>query len=161
VVALVKDGRLYAYRGTPDQQDKPELIHGHAAALYTPQPGDVIITPREARQRGWIDPGKRAFKLEGKEGAAKLLPLLRRLGSIYNRGAKCTIDYLELDELELPEGGTLRIQLNNASPGSLRALGELFEVLDSAVEQGEQTGVYLDINEPDDDCAFIQELKKA
>ncbi|OIQ61205.1 hypothetical protein MOTE_02810 [Moorella thermoacetica] len=160
VVTLVKDGRLLAFRGAPEQQEKPELIQGPGAALYTPQPNDVLITPAKAAERGWVTAGRRAFTLEGKEGAEKLLPLLRRLGSIYNRGARSTIDSLDLADLELPEGGLLRIQLTGVTPGSMKALAELFEVLAGVVAKGEHTEAFLEILDPADDCPLIQELKK-
>ncbi|MGI6647627.1 MAG: ATP-binding protein [Bacillota bacterium] len=48
VVNLVKNDRLLAFRGSPDQQKKPDLIHGSGAVLYTPQPEDVLITPARA-----------------------------------------------------------------------------------------------------------------
>jgi len=159
VVTLVRNDRLFAFRGTPDQKEKPDLIHGTGAALYTPQPGDVLITPAKAAELGWITVRQRSLNLAGKEGAEKLLPLLRRLGSIYNRGAKSTIDNMDLVDLELPEGGTLRIQLTNVTPGSMKALGELFEVLDGVAKKGERTEAFLEIVDPDDDCPFIQEIK--
>jgi len=159
VVTLVRNGRLFAFHGTPDQKEKPDLIRGPAAALYTPQPGDVLITPAKAAELGWVTAGRRTFVLEGKEGSDKLLPLLRRLGGIYNRGAKSTIDSMDLVELELPEGGTIRIQLTGVTPGSMKALGELFEVLDGVVSRGEHTEAFLEIVDPDDDCLLVQELK--
>ncbi|SHI62913.1 ATP-binding protein [Desulfofundulus thermosubterraneus] len=160
VVTLIKDGQLIAFRGTPDQKEKPDFIHGSAAALYTPQPGDVLITPAKAAELGWVAAGRRRLTLEGKEGAEKLLPLLRRLGSLYNRGASSTIETMDLTDLELPGGGTIRLELTNVTPESMKALGELFEVLDGVVQKGEQTEAFLEIVDPDDDCLFIQELKK-
>lgn len=159
VVTLVKSGRLFAYHGTPDQQEKPDLIHGAAAALYTPQSGDVLVTPAKAAELGWVTAGRRGLTLGGKEGAEKLLPLLRRLGGIYNRGAKSTIDSMDLVDLELPEGGSIRIQLTSVTPGSMKALGELFEVLAGVASPGERTEAFLEILDPADDCPFVQELK--
>ncbi|MCF8011662.1 MAG: DUF499 domain-containing protein [Clostridiales bacterium] len=160
VVSQVKKGSLMAYRGTPDQTEKPELIKGVDAAIYTPQPGDVLITPSEAAQRGWVTSKPDSFSLSSREGAEILLPMLRCLGSIYNRGAKSTIKNLELMELELPEGGNISIQLANVTPESMQILGEIFEVLDGVVEKGEQTEAFLEIDNPDDDCSFIKELKQ-
>ena len=60
----------------------------------------------------------------------------------------------------MPAGGTLRLSLRNVPPEALRALGELFEVLDGVVEMGPNTGGYLRIEGPADDCLFIQELKR-
>ncbi len=159
VVTLVRSGRLIAYRGAPEQQERPDLIQGASATLYNPQPGDVLITPAKAAERGWITGRRQGFTLMGKEGATKFLPLLRRLGSIYSRGAKSTIDNLDLVDLELPAGGTLRLQLANVSPASMKALGELFEVLDGVVKKGEHSEVFLEINDPNNECLLIQELK--
>lgn len=159
VVTLVKNGRLFAYRGTPDQQEKPELIYGPAAALYTPQSDDVLVTPARAAELGWATTSRRGLTLGGKEGAKKLLPLLRRVGSIYSRGAKSTIDSMDLVDLELLDGGTIRIQLTSVTPGSMKALGELFEVLAGVASQGERTEAFLEILDPADDCPFVQELR--
>ncbi len=160
VATLVQNKRLFAFRGKPDQKEKPDLIYGTNAALYTPQPGDVLITPAKAAELGWVTAGQRKFILEGREAANKVLPLLRRLGSIYNKGAKSTINSMDLVDLALPEGGTLRLQLTDVTPESMKALSELFEVLDGIVEKGEQTEVFLEIDDPDDNCPFVKELKE-
>ncbi|TEB09088.1 ATP-binding protein [Pelotomaculum propionicicum] len=159
VVTLVRESRLYAIRGDQEQKEKPDLIHGAVAALYNPQPGDILITPAQAAERGWITGRRQSYSLAGREGAEKVMPLLRRLGSIYNKGAKSTIETLDLADLELPQGGTLRLQLNNVTPASMKLLSELFEVLDGVIENGERTEVYLDIVNPDDNCILIRELK--
>ncbi|NLL17843.1 MAG: ATP-binding protein [Clostridia bacterium] len=159
VVTLVRMGQLVAYQGTPEQSEKPDRLHyGPLAALYTPHPDDVFITPAQARERGWVDAASNRIVLSGKEGAEKLLPFLKRLGSIYNRGAKSTISEMDLVDLELPGGGTVRLQLRDVSPDSMKALGELFETLDAVAEKGPQTDVFLEINDPDDQCLLIQEL---
>jgi len=159
VVTLVRESRLYAVRGDQGQKEKPDLVHGAVAALYNPQPGDILITPAQAAERGWVTGRRQSYSLAGREGAEKVLPLLRRLGSIYNRGAKSTIETLDLIDLELPQGGTLRLQLNNVTPASMKLLSELFEVLDGVVGKSERTEVYLDIVNPDDSCLLILELK--
>ncbi|MHB1125578.1 MAG: ATP-binding protein [Bacillota bacterium] len=160
VSTLVRSGRIFAFRGKPDQKDKPELISGSGAALYTPQASDVLITPAKAAENGWVNPGRRNFILTGKDGVDKLIPLFRRLGGLYSRGAKSNIETLDLTDLNLPEGGTLRIQLNNVGPGSMKALGELFEVLAGVAAKGNHTEAFLEILDPDDNCPLIQELKK-
>ena len=63
VALLVKDGRLFAFHGSLDQSEKPELIHGTAAVLYSPQFDDVLITPALAVERGWISGEQRSFIL--------------------------------------------------------------------------------------------------
>jgi hypothetical protein len=128
---LLQKNRILAYKGTANQEQKPELIGGDGAVFFKPDPSDVIITPASAAEKGWITHKKKDIQLFGKEGAAALLPLLRRIGSIYQKGGKTGIKLLDLTELALPAGGTLRISLMDATPESLKASGEFFEVLDA------------------------------
>jgi hypothetical protein len=160
VISLVKDGRLHLYRGSPEQQEKPDLISGTSAVLYTAQPDDVIITPAQAAQRGWLKAKAGSLNFARKEGAAKLLPLLRRLGSIYNKGAQSVIDHLELVAFRLPGGGFLTLNLEALPPESMKALGELFEVLDGIIEEDADSEAFLQITDPDEKCPLIQELLK-
>ncbi|WP_027363592.1 ATP-binding protein [Desulfotruncus alcoholivorax] len=159
MVDLIRNEKILAYRGSPDQQDRPELIHGPGAAIYTPHTGDILITPARASERGWIAGRRRSLNLAGRAGAEKLLPLLRRLGSIYNRGANSTIENMDLVDLELPGGGTLSLRLSGVTPESMKTLGEIFEVLDGIVAKGERTEAFLEILDPSDDCPLIQALK--
>ncbi|MFZ5897783.1 MAG: ATP-binding protein [Bacillota bacterium] len=159
VVTLVKSGRLLVAQGKPDSGEKPHLVRGEEAALYTPQPGDLLVTPARAAELGWVTRESRRLSLEGRKGAEKFLPLMRRLGSIYNRGAKSTVEMLDIVDLKLPEGGAIRLQLTNVPPASMKTLGELFEVLDTVAQQGESTEVFLEIPDPGDDCPFVRELK--
>ena len=157
---LIRGERVLAYQGREDQQEKPQLYHGAAAALYTPGEDDVVVTKSEAAKRGWLVDEPESLTLSSREGAEILVPLLGRIGSLYNRGASSAIEELDLTELELPEGGTLRLSLHNAPPESLRLLGELLEVLDGVAEMGPQTRGYLEIKEPPEDCPFVKELKR-
>ncbi len=161
VLTLAKESKLYLYQGDPVQDEKPDLIFGNRAILYTPQSTDALITPAQAAQRGWVTAEQSSFKLDGKKGAAKLLPLLRRLGSLYNKGAKSTIKEMDLVDLPLSGGGLLRLQLTDVPPQSMKTLGELFEVLDGIIDKDENTEAYLKIIDPDNNCPLIQELQKA
>jgi hypothetical protein len=158
VVSLVKDGRMYAYHGGLDQDGKPDLIHGPNAVLYTPMSNDILITPAKAAENGWIVSPTPGFKLSGRDGANRLLPVLRQIGSIYNRGAKSTIDSMDLVGLRLPKGGVLRVQLSEVPPQSMRVLDEFFEVLTGVVEQGSETEAFLEIADPDKDCPLVRAL---
>ncbi|NLW91010.1 MAG: ATP-binding protein [Syntrophomonadaceae bacterium] len=161
VRTLVKAGQLVAYHGSPDQEEKPELISGTAAVMYNPQAGDVIITAQEAKARGWLQESvENSFKLSGSEGVKRLQPLVRRLGSIYNRGATTRMDSLDITRLKLPGEGELRLELVNAGPEDIKALGELFEILDQVVKWDDDSDVYLVVDNPDESCLFMQELKK-
>jgi hypothetical protein len=161
VVGLVQEGRLLSFSGRPDRQDEPsELLTGSNAMLYTPRLNDVVITRAEAAQRGWLAKQEQVFRLTGKDGAHTLVPLLARLGSLYARGAQSHIDLLDLIDLALPGGGTLRLSLNNVPPESMKRLGELFEVLAGVTQAGEATEGYLDIANPSEACLLIRELRK-
>lgn len=98
VAGLVREGRIMTYKGKVDQEKKPELISGVNAVLYSPDSDDVVVTKAKAAEKGWVTAKTPALSLSGKEGAYKLLPLLRRIGSLYARGGKATIDSLDLCE---------------------------------------------------------------
>ncbi len=161
VADQVRKSRIIAYKGMVDQEERPELIHGTPAAFYNPEPEDVLITPRRAVEKGWMKPEIRGISLDGKKGAETLFPLLRRLGSFYQKGGKTTIDLLDLTELELPKGGALRVTLSGVPSEAVKDLEEFFEVLAGVVQMGEKTEAYLDLQSPQDDCPFVEEVKKA
>ena len=160
VTHLVQDKRLMTFKGGVDQEETPDLVTGAGAALYTPDPEDVIIIPAKAAEKGWIKEPKKTFNLSGKAGAKTLIPLLRRIGSLYQRGGTTSIDTLDVTDLTLPKGGTLRIALSEAPPETVKELGELFEVVAGLVQVDETTEAYLDINNPQEDCPFMKELRK-
>jgi len=157
---LINENKIAAYKGKPGQEQKPELIMGSGGAFYIPEAGDVLITPAKASEKGWIKQKDNTIRLSGKDGAEKILPLLRRLGSIYQKGGKSRIDSLDITDMELPNGGTLRISVEDAPPESVRDLGELFETVHGIIRKGERTECHLTINHPETDCPFVAELKK-
>ena len=162
VVELAQQGGVVGglFRGKPDQRERPEqLIVGSSAAMYTPAETDVVITRAEATVR-WGADEDRTFRLTGRKGAEKLVPLLKRIGSFYGKGAKSTIDLLDLYELELLKGGKMRIQLEHATPESMKLLGELFETLANVVKLGKDTNAELEVLNPPTDCLFLRELTK-
>ena len=158
VAKLVQNSRLLSYKGTVDQTEKPSIIAGAKAAFYNPEAADVLITPAKAAERGWIAKKENKIELSGTEGTNVLMPLLRRIGSIYQRGGKTKIDILDITDIGLPEGGSLRISLSDVPPESLKDMGELFEVIDALAEKNSRTEVFLEINDPQEGCPFIKEL---
>jgi hypothetical protein len=42
----------------------------------------------------------------------------------------------------------------------MKRLGELFEVLATVVQSGPNTEAFLEIREPDDQCPFLQALRR-
>lgn len=177
IVTLAQKQERFIFQGTVDQVAKPaELIKGAKATLYNPRGEDIVITPAKAAERGWTtgtgdggggggggDSGDEIItplNLTGNEGAGILLPMLRQIGSLYNRGGKCTVNELDLTELVLPQGGTLQIKIMDAPPASMKDLGELFEVIAGLVKPGDQTEAFLAIDDPLEDCPFVKEIRR-
>lgn len=157
---LVQRERLMTYKGTVDQEEKPDLVTGSKASFHAVEEADVIVTPRKAAEKGWVAAKKEAFQLEGRQGAEILFPMLRKIGSLYARGATTTIDNLDLVELALPKGGTLRISLMDIPPPSMKDLAELLETVEGLAALGEHTEAYLTVKERGKACPFMTELEK-
>jgi len=150
-----------ACKGELEQQEKPELISGTGAMFYQPEPEDVIITKAKASEKGWIKKTDNEIHLGSADDTKVLFQMLKRIGSIYQRGASTTIDMMSMHELILPKGGKIRIDLTEIPPESVKDLSELFEVLAGLVKVGDDTIIELDIDKPQDDCPFIKEIRKA
>lgn len=158
---LVRSKRLMVYKGKPDQQVRPaSIICGSSALVKKVEPDDVIIIPAEASRRGWISPRSNVFRLSGRDATEALFPILGRIGSLYERGAASTLKVLDLSDFELPSGGRLRLSIEDAPPESLKKLAELFEVLSGVIRQGRDSGIILEIDNPDDECIFMRALKE-
>lgn len=159
---MLQSGGYSLYQGQTNQQMKPSaMIDGFTAFSHEPQPEEVLITRTEQSERGWLDIRSRGIRLSGNEGAKKLFPLLRRMGSLYTRsGATSMIDELDISDLKLPGGGTLRFALENATPADIKRLDELLQILCDTVKVTDATEADLLIGDPDASCAFIKELKK-
>lgn len=159
---MLQTGGYGLYQGKTNQQMKPAaMVDGFTAFSHEPQPDEVLITRAEQSERGWLDTRSRGIRLSGNEGAKKLFPLLRRLGSLYTRsGATSTIDQLDISDLKLPSGGTLRFALDNATPADIKRLDELLQILCDTVKVTDATEADLLIGDPDANCAFVKELKK-
>jgi Protein of unknown function (DUF499) len=153
--------RLMTYRGQPEQSGKPaDLIHGTGAILHAVQEGDVVIVPAEAAKRGWVRVETPQCKLTGHASAQKLIALFPRLGSLYARSARSTIKALDLWDLDVQGGGRLRLTLEGVPPEAMKRLGELFEVLATVVKQDGAADVDLEVDNPDDQCVFLQALQQ-
>ena len=117
-----------------------------------------MITRAKAAERGWLEQQPDSFRLSGREGAQKLLPILKRLGSLYNRGATSSIKILDLANIQLPKGGTIRLQLMDVPPESMKILGELFEIMGGVIDMNSDAEAYIEIEKPDKTCPLIKEL---
>jgi hypothetical protein len=66
---------------------------------------------------------------------------------------------LDITDLALPGGASLRITLRDAKPETMKALGEFFEILDTVAKRGAETEAYICIPDTDDTCTVMKELK--
>lgn len=150
------------YSGDVQQRSRPgEMVSGFTAFSHEIRPEDVLITNAELSERGWLDSTARGIRLDGNEGARKLAPILKCLGSLYTRsGATSTIDSLDISDLKLVGGGTLRIALENVGPADIRRMDELFAILADLTKVTDETEAELRIYNPDENCALVKELKQ-
>ena len=160
IAGIIQEGRLMACKQKIKEDEKPELISGAQAMFYKPASEDIIITKTKASENGWIRREDHAIHLSGHDSTEKIFPLMKRLGSIYQRGGLSDIDVLDISGMVLPGGGRLRIELTDVTPESMKNLGEFFEVIAGLVEKDNDTEIFLDINKPDDNCKFAGELRK-
>jgi hypothetical protein len=160
---LAGEEAIAYYAGEPEQTDRPQLKTGGSTLLDSITPDHCVVTRAKAAERGWlIGNTKPSFRIDAEQSRVKLLPLLKRLGNVYtSEGGKSKVDYLDVYDLILPDGGTLRMQLNDASAVDMKALQELFEVLMSVAKVGPDTGAELEIKDSVSDCGLIKKLKGA
>jgi len=158
---LLRNRKACSYHGKKDQENKPDqIIHGPNAIMLQIKGDDVIMPKSVAAERGWLEAADVRFSLSGEAAKKRLVPLLGKIGSIYRKGGKSKIDLLNVGDLDLPSGGHLRLELNDATPESLKLLDELFEILGDQTDQGTQTYAEIEINEPIEGCALIARLKQ-
>ena len=122
---------------------------------------DVLISRQEQAERGWLDPQSRGVSIEGKVYSQKLFDLLNKIGSLYNTGkAKSNVKTLDITDLKVPGGGTLRVALENAEAVDFKRLQEFFQDMHNVVKVTPETDVTVEIPDPVDDCAVVKALKE-
>ncbi len=79
------------------------------AQFYHPQKGDVLITKKEAAERGWLAEGDKRLSLDGSgpDEVKPLLAALRRVETLYGRGATTTLNACQLELLRQSAGKSL------------------------------------------------------
>lgn len=156
----LKAGSISTYTGTTDQSEKPEtLVTGIAATMHTWSPDDVLITQREQAVRGWVTK-ETTLKMYGNDARNAVLPLLKRISSLYVRGgAKSYITDLDIADMKLPGGGKLRLDISEAGPDDMKLLGELLTAFTAVSSSDEDTDVSIEIKNPDDNDVLVKELK--
>lgn len=157
---LVKAGYLYVHAPEKDPDLDPNVLRGGGHwVMETVRPEYKLVTKSEAATRGWIKKDE-TLALSGEQARKKVLPLIKRLASIYKTGGTSTIDYLEVSGLKLPGGGRVTLQLHALKPEDVRALDELLDPAIALTSQDADTEVSLVIGEPQAGCKLVAELAK-
>lgn len=164
IKSMAKNSRYGIYSGAPDQQEKPDdLVSGLEVAYMVIKDDAVLITRPEQSQRGWneVSGGSdNRFHKDGNDFARKLFPVLKKIGSLYTRGAKSTIDSMDIIDLELPHGGKIRVAIDSAGPDDIKTLDEFFQILGDVATVTNATDADITIEDPEENCAFIDALNK-
>lgn len=155
--SIVKDGRYGLYDGTPSQKEKPEIIKGFEAFAHTVKDDEVLVTAKTQGERGWTTTRSNQLRVEDPK---KLFPLLKRLGSMYTRGATSTISSMDISDLKMPGGGTIRLAIENTGPSDIKKLDELLQCLCDVAKVTEDTEAELIIDEPKEGCSFVKALNE-
>jgi hypothetical protein len=162
IASLLSSETLYAGRRSPGTDAIERIDPSHISALvYVPQQDDILATPSKAVEQGWAPAQPTKLELRGSEAANTIVPLLKKIGGLYNRGAKSQIDSMAIDGLRLPHGGTIGIKLSDVAPDSMKRLAELFEVLGDVARPGEDSSAYIRIENPDDSCPLVSALRQS
>lgn len=154
------------YRGKVDQVDRPkeeDCFEGYNVPGHPIEGTDVLISRSEQSQRGWFTNPARGVHVQGSDGdnkVQKVVELLGSLGSSYRRGkSKSEVDSLDLYDLRLPSGGTMRIALANATAQDFKMLDELLNDVKNKLKVSGITGVDVEIKDPQDGCEFAEAIK--
>lgn len=163
---VLKTAGYSGYVGDVNQQDKPEeMIDGYEAQFHDIKSTDIIITQSEKSERGWLNTEAGAGFLDhlsANERAHKLYKVLKNVSGWYNRG-KAQQDIVELDltDLRLPSGATMRIRFDNLTPMDIKKLDELFADILGVAEVSDHTEGYITVQDAlDEEDELIKELKK-
>lgn len=136
-----------------------DVKHGGNAMLTGVDLEDEVLPASKAVEAGWIKAPESMISLDGPSARAKVIPLLKRLPSLYARGASSRIDQLWIERLPLKGGrGYATIRLQGLEPDQIRQLGSILDGLATQGEPNEDTQVQLTLLEPVKDCLFVKEL---
>lgn len=134
--------------------------YGDNAMLYAPNIDDQVLPVGKAVEQKWIVPPKKSIKIEGFAGRDKVLPCLKRLSSLYTRGATSRIDLLRIERLPLKGGGQVSVTFSALEPAQIKQMGAMFDAFATLGAPGDDTQVELTILNPEEGCLFVKELKE-
>ena len=152
---MSSSGELYAYKGQPDQQEKPQDL-SRLSELTASNISDqtVIIQKKEAQRRDWL--GGKDIELSGGDRFF-LSVLFKRLSRL--KGVTSTIGEIAFDSVPLKSGGLLSLQMTDLTPESLPSLEELFTSLAGNINFNKNIDFTFTVSKPQDDCALVKEIQ--
>ena len=158
---MIQSNSYSLYDGDVQQQNRPaEIVTSFGAFSHSIQPYEVLISRAEETERGW-NSVTHGVSYTGKTGADKIKGILSRLGSLYTRGgATSNVDELDISELRLLSGATIRVQIEGATAADMKRLDEFFQELANVAKFTENTEADIRISHPDDNCALVKKLKE-
>lgn len=158
---LIKAGHVYVHAPGDDPARDLSLLRGAKDwVLETVSPDYWVVTKPEAATRGWVTQKQETLAFSGEDARIRVLPVLKRLGQIYQTGGTSAIRYLEVSRLKLPAGGRVTLQLADLAPEDIRTLDELLDPAMALTSADAETEVQIVIDAPQTGCKFVAELTK-
>lgn len=151
------------YEGEENQAEQPSMVYTGLNANIQPMEEDSVIISRQAQaERGWFAGNQHNYlHKSGHDCANNVINTLKRIGSMYTRGeATSEVKLLDLIDLKLPGGGTMRVTINNAEAIDFKRLQEFFQDLTNCIRITEATEADVYIDNPDENCALVKKLKE-
>ena len=140
---------------------KKDVKHGDNALLYKPAATDKVLPTSKAVEKGWVKAPKKFIKLEGPAAREKVFGLLKRLSSLYSRGATSKIDMLRIDRLPLKAGGQVSVRFDALEPAQIKQMAAIFDAFATLGQPDDDTQIELTILKPQEGCLLISEVEGA
>ena len=158
---MIQNNNYSLYSGDVQQKSRPaEMVTSFGAYSHSIKPDEVLISRSEETERGW-NSVTHGINYTGRTGADKIKGILGRLGSLYTRGgATSDVDELDISELKLLSGATIRVQIEGATAADMKRLDEFFQELANVAKFTEHTEADIRISHPDDNCTLVKKLKE-
>ena len=158
---MIQSNSYSLYAGDVQQKSRPsEMVTSFGAYSHTIKSDEVLISRAEETERGW-NSVSHGINYTGRTGADKIKGILSRLGSLYTRGGAISdVDELDISELKLLSGATIRVQIEGATAADMKRLDEFFQELANVAKFTDSTEADIRISHPEDNCALVKKLKE-
>jgi len=131
---------------------------GDSALMYVPDDTDTVLPINRAVEKGLAKAPDKLIQHRGVAGAKLIFPMLKRLSSLYTRGATSQVDALRIERLPLAGGGQVNMSFSGLTPAQLKQMGGLFDVLATQGKPDDDTTIDLTLMNPQEGCLLVSEL---